>query len=303
METLESPPSLCIYSGMHRQDTLSFLNRIEVLGVNERKRVVIDLSKVIYASAAASLLFFAIVSRAQLLSGDPHIFRFKFPKKDENPAGHRWVVSTALSKALVAGTTEKLEALTTDKRYFQSAVEPFSHMQSTVSVLQSGAHLKQEQLDLLMTAIGEALLNVSHHAYDDPRFELTIELFGGKRWWQCAWFNPEEDRVVFIICDLGVGIFESFCPSDSGVSIEKQVSSVAKAMLVGESRFVDAGRGNGSEDIKRPIKLGCEDTEKLLILTGNAHYSYNSNDKEPRCERLAEYIPGTLLQWSLTPRR
>ncbi|MEP9011476.1 MULTISPECIES: hypothetical protein [Enterobacter cloacae complex] len=303
MEPIEAPESLCIYSGLHRRDSLSFLNRIEVLAVNEGKRVEIDLTKVVYASAAASLLFFAIVSRAQLLTGDPHIFRFKFPKKDENLAGHGWIVSTGLSKALVAGTPSKLEALTSEKRFFQSAVEPFAHMASTVGMLQSGAHLNHDQLHLLVTAIGEALLNVSHHAYDDPRFQLTLELFEGKRWWQCAWFNPEKDNVVFIICDLGVGIFESFTRSGSGVSIEKQVSSVAKAMLVGESRFVDAGRGNGSEDIKRPIKLGSEDTETLLILTGNVHYSYNSNDKEPRCEKLAEYIPGTLLQWSLTPRR
>ena len=58
-----------------------------------------------------------------------------------------------------------------------------------------------------------------------------------------------------------------------------------------------------AEDIKRPIGAGCEDNETLLILTGRARYSYNSNDSSPRCEKLAEYIPGTLLQWSLVPRR
>lgn len=92
-------------------------------------------------------------------------------------------------------------------------------------------------------------------------------------------------------------------PNGDGHSIQNEVSSVERAMLVGESRFVGSGRGNGSEDIKRPIGAGCEDNETLLILIGRARYSYNSNDSSPRCEKLAEYIPGTLLQWSLVPRR
>lgn len=158
-------------------------------------------------------------------------------------------------------------------------------------MLQRKAVLNDEQLDLLLTAISEALLNVSHHAYEDDAFKDDLLLLKGKRWWQCAWFNPEENRVVFIVCDLGLGIFKSFMPDDDGLSTQNEVSSVERAMLVGESRFVGSGRGNGSEDIKRPIGVGCVDDETLLILTGHARYNYNSNDSCPRCERLTEYIP------------
>ncbi|EKY6639854.1 hypothetical protein QFL78_004450 [Escherichia coli] len=303
MTVLAPPPEICIYSDKYRPGTLQFLNFIETIGVKHGRKLEVDLSKVRFASAAASLLFFAIVNRANLLTGDPNLIRFKWPKKDVNPSGHKWLVSTGLSRALLAGTPERLENLIKEGRFFQSAIEPFSHLLSTVSVLQTKAALNSHQLDLLMTAIGEALLNVSHHAYEHEMFSQDLILLQGKRWWQCAWFDPAQNEVVFIVCDLGLGIFRSFSPEIDGVSIEKQVSSVARAMLVGQSRFVGDGRGNGSEDIKRPIGVGCEDKETLLILTGNVRYSYNSFDEEPRCERLAEYIPGTLLQWSLTPRR
>lgn len=304
--TIPAPPppaEICIYSDHYRSDTLKFLNSIEKMGVEQRLKLEIDLSEVRYASAAASLLFFAIVNRAQLLTRDPNLIRFKLPKKEKNPEGHRWIVGTGLSRALLAGTEEKLRALTKEERFFQSAVEPFEHIVETVSMLQKRAELNVEQQDLLLTAISEALLNVSHHAYEDSDFKDDLLLLKGKRWWQCAWFNPEENLVVFIVCDLGLGIFKSFSPDDDGLSTQNEVSSVQRAMLVGESRFAGAGRGNGSEDIKRPIGVGCVDDETLLILTGHAQYNYNSNDSSPRCERLTEYIPGTLLQWSLVPRR
>lgn len=303
MTTLVPPTKFCIYSDDSRAGTLKFINSIESIGVKNKGKVTVDLSKVKFASAAASVLFFAIVNRAQFLTKDPNFIRFVWPKKDENPEGHRWIVSTGLSRALLAGTDEKLKALTREERYFQSAVEPFEHIVDTVVMLQKKAVLNDDQLGLLLTAISEALLNVSHHAYEDVAFKGDLVLLKGKRWWQCAWFNPEENRVVFIVCDLGLGIFKSFMPEDDGLSIQNEVSSVERAMLVGESRFVGAGRGNGSEDIKRPIGVGCEDDETLLILTGRARYNYNSNDSCPRCERLTEYIPGTLLQWSLVPRR
>lgn len=303
MTVLVPPEHFCIYSKESRYGTLRFLNAIETLSVKQGKRLEVHLDKVTFASAAASLLFFAIVNRAQLLTSDPNIIKFKWPKKEANPEGHRWIVATGLAVALLASTEEKLAALVNEGRYFQSAVEPYSHMESTVEMLQAKAELNAHQRSLMVTAIGEALLNVSHHAYEDPAFAAEVAMLKGKRWWQCSWFNVEKNTVVFIICDLGLGIFRSFRPNDDRFNTENHVSSVAKAMLVGESRFIGAGRGNGSEDIKRPIGSGCQDSETLLVLTGNAQYSYNSNDVQPNCEKLMEYIPGTLLQWSLTPRR
>lgn len=92
MTILVPPSKFCIYSDDSRAGTLNFINSIESIGVKNKGRVIVDLSKVKFASAAASVLFFAIVNRAQFLTRDPNFIRFKWPKKDDNPSGHRWIL-------------------------------------------------------------------------------------------------------------------------------------------------------------------------------------------------------------------
>ncbi len=297
------PKKICIYEIDSRPETLKFLNNIDNLVLVERKAIALDFSEVEFASAAASLLLFAIINRAQLMTRQPELFRFKWPKKEVNPRGHRWIMSTGLSKALVANTPFKLEKLTEEKRYFQSAIEPYAQWQQTLTMLSQNTVMTVEQFDVVSSAISEAMLNVSHHAYEKKGFEEHVHLLEGKRWWQCSWFNVENNTFVFIICDLGCGIHKSFSSASSLFTGLSEVASVETALSLGQSRFLNAGRGNGSEDIKRPIGTGCVESETLLVLTGHANYHYNSTDQVPSCSWLNEFIPGTLIEWSLATRR
>ncbi|EOG8130228.1 hypothetical protein G3W18_10600 [Klebsiella pneumoniae] len=303
MTKLVCPKRLCVYSDDDRLATLNFLKMIDLIVIKNDGELTIDLSSVDYASAAATVLLFAIVSRAQLLTKSPGKIRFKFPKKEENPNGHRWIVSTGLSAALVSNTLAKLEKLTDEKRLYQSGVEPFDHWLKTVMTLQEKALLEPDAFALMSSALNEAMLNVSYHAYESEEFDAQIAQLGGKRWWQCSWYSREKNAVVFIICDLGLGIHQSFAPSAAQSLLGSETKSVARALSSGQSRHLNAGRGNGSEDIKRPIGSGCAESERLLVLTGHARYRYNSSDGIPICERLPEHIPGTLIEWSLVPRR
>lgn len=303
---INAPEFLCVYDAKFREKTLKFLNQIDTRVIIEHKSVLIDLQEVIYASAAASLLFFAIVNRAQLLVRDNQVIRFIFPKKNLNVSGHRFIVSTGLSKALLANSFEKLEELITEGRYFQSGVNPNKHLQSTTLMLDKNAEFTFEQFWLLSMGIGEAMLNVSHHAYEtvgDIDFTEQVSAMGGRRWWQCAWFNKDEDEAVFIICDLGLGIAKSYTSLQRYGEAPDETSSVKEALSCGRSRFVGSGRGNGSEDIKRPVGEGCTQKETLLVLSGNSQYYYTSANAEPMCYRLNEHIPGTLVEWTLAPRR
>jgi hypothetical protein len=303
MPTLIAPKSLCIYNNANRPKTIKFLSDIDLISVNDKSRYVIDLSGVEYAGAAASVLLFAKINRAQLRYKNPNLFRFKWPKKNENPLGHRWIIGTGLSKALLSGNLEKIDILTRENQFFQSSVEPYQQLISTVVMLQRNANLTEEQLKLLISAVSEAMLNVSHHAYEDEVFSEQVTPLGGKRWWQCSWFNPEENSLVFIICDLGIGLGRSFQQADIAFSRMGELNCVLTALTVGESRFRGAGRGNGSEDIKRPIGSGCAESETLLVFTGNARYSYTSLHGSLTCEPVKEFIPGTLIEWTLVPRR
>ena len=302
MTKLVSPKRLCVYSDDDRPATLRFLNMIDTIVIKRDGEVTVDLSKVEFASAAATVLLFAIVNRAQLITKVQNQIRFKFPKKEDNDEGHQWIVRTGLSAALVANTPKKLEYLIKEKKFYQSAVEPFQHWLNTVSTLQESALLSPDAFSLMSSALNEAILNVSYHAYEDPSFSSQVESLGRKRWWQCSWYSKKKNAVVFIICDLGLGIHQSFSSVSNNMT-GNEVTSVFRALSSGQSRHLNAGRGNGSEDIKRPIGSGCAESETLLVLTGHARYRYNSKDGQPSCEWLAEHIPGTLIEWALVPRR
>lgn len=305
MKIVRAPERICIYEISSRLQTLSFLNDVETLFVIEKTNIVIDLTKTDYASAAASLLFFAIINRAYFLSQRNNQIRFLFPKKSDNEKGHRYIIRTGLARALLANTLEKLDELTSEGAFFQSAVDPDKHTVTTLALLSATANFTKDQLYLLSMGIGEAMLNVSHHAYETVgRSDFTADLvrLGGKRWWQCSWYDPEEGKAVFIICDLGIGIAKSYTSLKEGNHGIDETSLVREALSCGRSKYDGSGRGNGSEDIKRPVGQGCTENETLLVLSGNSQYYYTSATTEPLCYHLKEYIPGTLIEWSLVTR-
>lgn len=303
MTTIKTPKRVCLYNDADRKHSLSFLNLIDNTILGGRGEVVVDFSELEYLGAAASVRLFAIINRAYFVTKRSNVVRFIWPKKEKNPSGHRYIVGTGLSIALMANNTQKLEKLCLDQRYYQSAVEPFDHWMKTLEIIDDKALLTFDQYLLVSSALSEAMLNVSYHAYEHQRFEDVIDEMGGKRWWQSCWYNHETNKIVFIIYDLGLGIHDSFTSASPLFRGYDNITSVSTALTAGQSRYVDAGRGNGSEDIKRPIGSGCADSETLLVFTGNVKYSYNSNNEVPKCEWIPEYIPGTLIEWSLVPRR
>ncbi|MFA0263180.1 hypothetical protein AB4497_12045 [Vibrio cyclitrophicus] len=300
--TKPAPKTLCVYSDAHRANTLSYLGYIEHQVLVERKNILVDLSEVEMVTAAASLLLFSYVNRAHLLTGSIATIGFIFPKQSDNEEGHRWVVKTGLSRALKSGTLDKLDSLVIDQQFFQSSATPEIHLFTTIEMLQERAQLDYEQFSLLTSAISEAMLNVKHHAYLSDRFAEFVSLLG-QRWWQCAWFDSERNSIVFIIYDFGLGVYESYTGSRSfNAGTQDQNSSVQEAFQQGRSRLGWSGRGNGSQDIKRPVfeaNSGCY--EELLVYTGNVRYEYTSDHSEQVREvvRASEYMPGTLIQWEL----
>jgi hypothetical protein len=302
---IKSPETLCIYSDMDRGATLNFLNKIDTKLLIHQDSITLDLSNVRVATAAASVLLFAIVNRAQLLRNDPNVVRFNFPSKNTNPLGHTFIVKTGLARALNSGSLDKLEELRTDEQFFQSSAEPMVHLFSTIDMLQSKAKLNDEQLLLLSSGISEAMLNVSHHAYENSQFENFNSLLG-KRWWQCAWFDPNTDSAFFIIYDLGIGIFKSFTSNLNG-SIPKsplyETEIIQKAFTLGQTRFNLPERGKGSEDIKAPIRSKHAKREALLVYSGRAAYTFESGNPRAQARVVPELVPGTLIQWELSPMR
>lgn len=294
---------LCLYREKDFSETMHTLRTINEASYRRGHSVEIDLSITPFVSAAASLLLFAIINRAQLCLRDGQTIRVVLPTRKGNPEGYRWIVSTGLARALMASNFEKLEELTSNGRFYQSSVDPYSHHATTAQMLnfRATSTFSDEQYALLESGISEAMLNVSHHAYDAPQYNELIANLGGKRWWQCAWFDEEKNRVTFIICDLGIGIPRSF--HGDNLQPYLQGNKLADAWTLGATRTGVSGRGNGSEDIKSPVGVGCTDNETLLILSGHGKYLKSSQDNKVTSDYTEDEVPGTLVQWSLVPKR
>lgn len=294
---------LCLYKDSYLEHTMRKLREINDQAYRYGNSLEIDLSEIPYISGAASLLLFAIVNRAQLCLRDEQVIRITLPNRKKNPEGHRWVVSTGLAKALLASDFEKIDELTQNERFYQSSVDPYVHHATTAQMLNRRATsgFSKEQLTLLESGISEAMLNVSHHAYDAPEYNELTSALGGKRWWQCAWFDPDINTVVFIICDLGMGIPRSYLGTDPSQPF-METGLLVEAWTLGATCTGLSWRGNGSEDIKSPVGVGCTESETLLILSGHARYLKTSNDEKPKCTYTNDAIPGTLVQWSLVPK-
>jgi len=303
----KAPERFCINDEKLRNSSLSFIgNVINRLHLNPDP-LTIDLADVKFASAGASLLLFAIINRAYFVLEGKKSPRVIQPKKEDNPEGYRWIVSTGLARALLANSDDKLAGLVAQKRYFQSSVDPEEALSTTMEMLKDTALLDADQETMLMMGINEAMLNVKNHAYETTDLQYIADLMGGKRWWQCSWFDPEGDRVVFIICDLGMGIATSYSNEvfDRTTQFILEQSQVEEALTSGNSRYRKPGRGNGSEDIKRPVAMAKTRHEKLMVFTQNSLYVLDSatEGKKAVMSTLKPSIPGTIIHWTLAPKR
>lgn len=302
---LQAPKTICIYRPETTSSTYAFLKDINRIVLRDGNWLTIDLSKVEKITAAASVLLFATINTCQLMSDSPAVIRCIFPKNDQNVDGHRYIVKTGLSRALSSGTTEKLKDLTKSQIFYQSSDKATEILFPTLQLLTRETALTESQLHLLIAGISEAMLNVQHHAYKkincdkqiDP-VKLDIVKSIGERWWQCAWYDSTQEAWIFIICDIGLGVVETYSRALKHIGLSIEASTALKnAFLVGNSRFVGSGRGNGSEDMKRPVEQGAR--EQLLVYTSGYRYLYRTGMNEPEITTQEDYFHGTLIQWTL----
>ncbi|NRA79664.1 MAG: hypothetical protein HRU18_15765 [Pseudoalteromonas sp.] len=312
---IKAPPELCIYKRELQSATYSLIREINNTVTKDERLVTLDLREVQLITAAASVLLFATINTCQLMNKNPKQVICIFPKESNNPKGYRYIVKTGLAKALHSGDKVKLESLVEQEAFFQSSNNPFDHSIKTSLMLAEKTEFDPVQFELLSTAIGEAMLNVHHHAYNDPLSGIETPKINtskkllvkemGRRWWQCAWYDYSKAEWVFIICDFGVGIpqslKESYNRKNPLITI-KNKEAMLKALSIGGSRFTEGGRGNGSEDMKRAVGRFCEDTDNLLIYSGGVKYQYSQGMEAPQVEMLATFFGGTLIEWTLKPK-
>lgn len=121
---IQALKTLCIYNIDTTKQTYALLQKINDCCLVRNEDVTLDLRHVEYISAAASVVLFATINTCQLMSKNPSKVKCIFPKHDTNPKGHRYIVKTGLSRALLAVSLEKTEELLSSRNFYQTGVNP-----------------------------------------------------------------------------------------------------------------------------------------------------------------------------------
>lgn len=292
---LEAPREMCIYSIFHldneiARSTLNFLNTIGELTLIHGFKLHLDFSYVANVTAAASVLIFAEISRAQLLTNQSDVITFTLPKSEVQA---KLFKSSGLYKAIMPGTSRKLVKLFDDDHAYQSGVDPNKFLASTLMHLyKGGLELSRPESKVVSKGIQEAMLNVIHHAYlnqTDPESGI------GKRWWQYVHYDSEEQRVNFIIYDKGESIPKTI--KNALFGNHSDADAIEYAFRKGVTRLTGTTRGKGSQDIKDAAKV--KDRSTLLVMSGKGIY-FIDNEKDDKIKAELPYeINGTMIEWSI----
>ena len=290
---IEAPEKMCFYAPKWRSLFFNFIMRLHDLAIRNNSLVTIDLRGLKEMSSGAALLLFAYTSIAQIVNGRNAV-NYLYPKNEEL---RKIFVDTGLRQALAPGGLDKLERLWKGDSMFQYGANASRCIELTVAMLERRYGRLPEHL---VTAISEALLNVGRHAYVK---ESVAHKGLFKRWWQYCY--KTDDRLHFLIFDSGIGIpgnLQAHLRPDKrpvfwGDSLaDKQL--IAYAMERGVSTIGSPGRGQGSEDIKKPSASSMGDY--LLIMSGSGMYRQLGDDKTELSDLPSgTVVRGTFIEWSL----
>ncbi|EIG25114.1 hypothetical protein [Haemophilus paraphrohaemolyticus] len=291
-------------TSVDREKTITFLNEVD-LYFRQRKRIILDLSRIKEAYAESTLLLFSAVHSVRCRSKRHNAISIIYPEENSNPDGYARIILSGLKKALEAKNENEILQLVIDGNYYQSGCkETIETLQiNTSQMIFQIDGISAEQKIVLLTAISEALLNIQHHAYIGNDYLQRV--LRRNRWWQCCWYSPSAHRMVFLIYDAGVGALNSYYPDSDDNAPQEKINKMKELMSKGYSRFNHNGigkRGKGSEDLKNVIQNFVEE-ERLTIYTDEVIYSYqySQGDEKKNCIATSPQckIKGTLIVWSL----
>lgn len=137
--------------------------------------------------------------------------------------------------------------------------------------------------------IGEAMINVTDHAYDDEGY-----------FWITAFFREDRKTIWIILCDKGQGIPTSMRNSKEWKERLPLISNMADDNLLEEacsaqSRTKEPYRGQGIQKMIEVIKNSNRAEDSLRIYSGKACAKYHN--KELNVEKLNFEFDGTLIEW------
>lgn len=161
----------------------------------------------------------------------------------------------------------------------------------------------------LHTGLGEAITNVSHHAYPDGYKGRSPK----KQWFLTASFHEPTRRLKVAFFDQGIGIAKTLPSSKinekiteyfakfpiSALERMKDEQLLKAAVEIDRTSTGENDRGKGLQDLLEFIKQ--RNNGRLSILSNSGHYTYamEVGKESSKSNALSRPILGTLIIWSV----
>ncbi|MBX9944419.1 MAG: hypothetical protein K2Y40_10095 [Reyranella sp.] len=151
-------------------------------------------------------------------------------------------------------------------------------------------------------AVSEAMMNVVHHAYEEPDPNGWPRLDG--YWWMTADYDPQLAMIRIAILDQGVGIPVRLPRSNLGerldgllarLGVNDDAARISAALEYGRTSTGLAGRGKGFRDMQQFVD--GDDRNWMRVLSGRGECLYAQH--ATRAENHDSAIVGTIIEWAL----
>ena len=296
---IEAPKIFALHTPGARQELANFLTGLQG-AVVASQHIKISFATTKEMSAEGTILFVAELERIM----------FAYPKADirctfpANGIVAQLLQHIGVLKRLKQRKTCNIEADTV--KYWRVASGEDADGEKAADALSAyDALFKNREHSVLYKGLTEAMTNCRHHAYQLPRDDRIGDL---KKWWLFSQYR--DDRLVFVICDLGIGIPRSLKfnnPELREMAAEwLRTNSIAPGdgpIIQGavESRRTatdKAHRGRGLMDIRSTI---VELKGRLNIYSNRGSYHYDSAIRTERSFSFKKRLKftGTIVSWSV----
>lgn len=277
----------------------------------------VDFSALIDISESFSLFLLAQIHKIQLDKENGGCFRIICKS---SPIYDSFFLNTGFLKSLLNGSciqSHKQQSISAYGSYtIQSLFKCREHLNLWIKNLMSdfSSVLKQrfpdEQIraffEGLSVTIAESLQNISHHAYIEsdklPTYYQFNNAFIHKLFWCFSWHNLLNNKITFILCDLGVGIVDSYSKYSNRPDYDLERLNgmpvhqvMMEALDETKSRFWRGGRGNGLHTIRHKVS----ELAKVSITIYSNGVLYTKMMSPPYIESInyKPVLPGTWIEW------
>lgn len=298
------PSTFCLYDRQNCEQSLRFIQHVESLAQESTRRLTLDFRQCKRATAAAILCLHGRLAVIKMMNNREQPARFI--ANAGTPVGTILNATGFLKDSTDFPHGEELIARMLPIRTGVSGAHAIPQLIKDMDVAFYSGELDEDltKKSLLKKSISEAMLNVSHHAYQDASAAFLAAV--GKRWWLVG--TQFGEQLYFVFYDMGVGIPNTLPKHSHWEQIQMTFhalvghghdSAMIKAATeIGRSKFQIGGHGWGLRDV---MNFAAENPEGTLwIFSSHGLYKYESTTHSESLQEHKGNVKGTLIQWNVS---